>query len=1249
MASDPTAKGPRRNVRIGKYEVVAHIATGGMGAVYKARDTEIGRVVALKVLSPEMAAKPSSIERFRREARHAAKLRHENIVTLYEFGEANRTCFLVMEFIDGIDLFEYVSRHGALDPREALEIITQACRALDHAYRQGVVHRDVKPSNFLLTRDGERTIVKLTDLGLARQADNEEFRVTRAGTTVGTLDYMSPEQARDSGLADIRSDLYSLGSTWYHLLAGHAPFPKGGLGERLHRILHELPADVRQFNPRVNEAMAAVVHRLLAKRPSQRYQTPAELLRDLEALQKNQPVLTPRQVLEELAQLESEQVVSPSKKSRRDKEGRRTPRSTPASPSTKSEARKSTAEVPVDAGEESTRSYLWYGVGGAAAIIVLTSLVVALLLRRGRREEPLTEQTPAVVPQPRLLPPSPSAPPPTPQLQPEPKPNNKPEERTTTAAPSKKPNWPPLYRGVKEIDVAALRKEIEAPWATPAASGPTVELVVGRLPEDSSGKIFRSLADACKAIPAGATGVIELRDNGPFFDVPAAVSDRSVVIRAAAGYRPLLIWDVPRTLEQRRKQDRRDTGPTGSGALVFLDVKHGNLTLQDVQIAFKWPDAPSAGAALLRVEDGDLTVTGCTFSVAGKPRDGLTLARFAAPLTPSLSPSRGRGQGEGGGRCRFTRCYSRGAGVSVLDLDAPGARVLFDNCLLVGGEAPLLRVRAGNDLRTLLSVVRSTMICAKNLLEVGASKTTDHDPAFDWLGWDVLLCRKNPEVGGELLRLRDDISARHLNWRASNCLYAGWNTLLAGKPALPASDIAAWQRQWDRIDGDVALAEPWPTAVFPELAEVPATTYSTANSPVAYAASTGSEQLLGCDLQLLPPARDNWLSLTFDRFAIQAPAVPDDADAPEIPVANDGRFHGAALDLNQTDLGDYLQRVQQSYRLAPRIVLRLSGNGERLTTPIRLKESSLVLYFEPPAEKAEPLVLVPAGRGPAEALIEVEQGNLSLINGNLRFSDAAESRVVPWLIKLRGGDLRLFRTHLEVPPRVSGKVFRGLISLDGSGETAAERVRSCLVNESLLLSAHDGIGLQGIGGRVVLTQTLLIASDDALRLSLDSVFSGKANVQCLFDHATLAAGVAVVHAPDVKQAGPPAEPVIVQSHDCGFVNPFHTRRPSLVRYDGQALAHGLLVWQSENDGFDGWLRFGAVPAKGPLPNKPEKHASWAGLWGSPNLRRARLDLVVSAILNGDSWLPGRLAAWKVPGVKLDKLGLARKPIPNVPR
>jgi len=270
--------------RLGKYKVLSHIATGGMGTVYKASDEELGRVVALKVLDANMAEKPNTLERFRREARHAAQLAHKNIVMLFEYGQAEGMHFLALEYVEGIDLYDYIERKGRLAPEESRRILVQAVQALDHAFQQGIIHRDIKPSNFLLTRDRDRMRVKLTDMGLALNANEETFRVTRAGSTVGTVDYLSPEQARNSASADIRSDIYSLGCTLYHMLAGQPPFSEGGLGERILKHMQEEPPDIRRFNPQVSEELWALLQRMLAKEPEARYQTPGELLRALKAL-----------------------------------------------------------------------------------------------------------------------------------------------------------------------------------------------------------------------------------------------------------------------------------------------------------------------------------------------------------------------------------------------------------------------------------------------------------------------------------------------------------------------------------------------------------------------------------------------------------------------------------------------------------------------------------------------------------------------------------------------------------------------------------------------------------------------------------------------------------------------------------------------------------------------------------------------------------------------------------------------------
>jgi serine/threonine protein kinase len=264
--------------RLGKYEILAHIATGGMGAVYKARDIELGRLVALKVLDPDLASRDAVRERFRREACHAARLSHRHIVTVYESREEQGFHFIAMEFIHGIDLEKYIDKKGRLNPEEARLILLQATKALGHAHLRGIVHRDIKPGNFLLAKQGGKMVVKLADLGLAIVPNEADFRVTRAGFTVGTIDYMAPEQASDSSSADIRSDIYSLGCTAYHMLAGQPPFAGGGLGERVFKHMEEAPPDLRQLRPEVPVGLWKIIQRMLAKKQADRYQTPRDLL-----------------------------------------------------------------------------------------------------------------------------------------------------------------------------------------------------------------------------------------------------------------------------------------------------------------------------------------------------------------------------------------------------------------------------------------------------------------------------------------------------------------------------------------------------------------------------------------------------------------------------------------------------------------------------------------------------------------------------------------------------------------------------------------------------------------------------------------------------------------------------------------------------------------------------------------------------------------------------------------------------------
>jgi serine/threonine-protein kinase len=361
-----------RSKRIGKYEVVKHIATGGMGAVYRAVDTELDRQVALKVLNPEIAAKQNMLDRFKREAKAAAKLRHENIVAIYDVGEVGGTHYLALEFVDGLDLHEYICKKGKLPAEEARQIIIQAAKALEHAHKQGIVHRDIKPSNFLIALQNDRLVVKMTDLGLARTKNEnmeEEYRLTRAGTTVGTIDYMAPEQSRDSGAADIRSDIYSLGCTFYHMLAGKGPFSEGSLPERLYQHAEVDPTDIRTLNADVPEGLVVILGKMLAKKPAERYQTPDELLKDLENPDKLKLHVSQGDVLAKLADLAQDEAPMPAVGSR----AKKSPRPMPKTQKKKDEE--------VEAPSSSWASWMPLAIALGAIILVGIIILVQLQIR----------------------------------------------------------------------------------------------------------------------------------------------------------------------------------------------------------------------------------------------------------------------------------------------------------------------------------------------------------------------------------------------------------------------------------------------------------------------------------------------------------------------------------------------------------------------------------------------------------------------------------------------------------------------------------------------------------------------------------------------------------------------------------------------------------------------------------------------------------------------------------------------------
>jgi serine/threonine-protein kinase len=268
---------------LGQYRILDRIGSGGMGQVFKARHQTMNRLVALKVLAPQSMQTARAKQLFQREVQAAGRLVHPNIVTAYDANEVGGRHFLAMEYVDGPNLDQLVQERGPLPVGLACDLVRQAAVGLQYAAELGMVHRDIKPANLLVQRaraehPSRPCVVKILDFGLARLQGRKQTILTRANMVLGTPDFVSPEQARDMHGVDIRSDLYSLGCTLYFLLTGRVPFPGGTSMEKLIQQNAREPEAVEELCPEAPPEVRAIVRRLMAKKPEERIQTPAELI-----------------------------------------------------------------------------------------------------------------------------------------------------------------------------------------------------------------------------------------------------------------------------------------------------------------------------------------------------------------------------------------------------------------------------------------------------------------------------------------------------------------------------------------------------------------------------------------------------------------------------------------------------------------------------------------------------------------------------------------------------------------------------------------------------------------------------------------------------------------------------------------------------------------------------------------------------------------------------------------------------------
>ncbi len=278
--------------KLGKYEIIEELGRGGMGVVYRAFDSIMQREIALKelILAPQMpeAEKIDTIERFKREGLAASRLRHQNIVEVFETGNDVDRWYMAMELVSGKSLGHYIEKKTVFNYQQVVDIGVQLCSALDYAHQSGVIHRDIKPDNVQIEENGR---CKLMDFGVAR-VKSDLPGLTQTGTTLGTIAYISPEQLTDSRLVDGRADIFSLGALFYEMLTFRTPFDAGNLGGTILRIMNESPTPPREVNPNIPQKLENVVLKALRKNPEDRYQRAAEMQYAMQDALRGEPVAT---------------------------------------------------------------------------------------------------------------------------------------------------------------------------------------------------------------------------------------------------------------------------------------------------------------------------------------------------------------------------------------------------------------------------------------------------------------------------------------------------------------------------------------------------------------------------------------------------------------------------------------------------------------------------------------------------------------------------------------------------------------------------------------------------------------------------------------------------------------------------------------------------------------------------------------------------------------------------------------------
>ncbi|WP_419192937.1 serine/threonine protein kinase [Kolteria novifilia] len=613
------------------FELLDSIGAGGMGQVFLARDDRLDRLVALKVLSPDGSQDGEVLRRFQQEAKAAARLDNPHFASVYYFGSDKGLCYIAMEYVEGNNLRRLIAHQGRLPVQLAVNIGLQMARGLAHAAEFGVVHRDIKPSNIILTPKG---LAKLVDMGLARNylsasGNSASGELTQSGMTLGTFDYISPEQARDPRVADVRSDIYSLGCTLFHSLTGRPPFPEGTALQKLLQHQGSSVPDPREHLPELAQPIARVIMKMMAKDPRDRYQTPADLIHDFRALSSMFHVTVPEDFTE---------------------------------------------QTPMVVERGSWDRHLFWAV---PTLLLLGAVSVMSFFNSGQSldlPERLTRQ-----------------PEPTPSVQGAAvtgvAKDDAGREPSSKTASTERPNAAPNGNGKATTTKVVERPATETMRKGGDGDGPvfpdepvvvasnTNKLTVNpSVPGGTLKSVFKSIATACDEAESGMT--IELESNDVLDAANVLIDGKELTIRPAKGYSPVL-----------RLDPQKD--PSASTYQLFVIENRGRLNLEEVDlIAEGFPDSDDyPTVALFEVMGGSrVACQDCALVMGENSRN----AQFHV-VRNVTAPTRGLNDDtRPNNRVEFDRCNIRSSG-GLLDASPEGLwSILVRESFIATAEAAIL-------------------------------------------------------------------------------------------------------------------------------------------------------------------------------------------------------------------------------------------------------------------------------------------------------------------------------------------------------------------------------------------------------------------------------------------------------------------------------------------------------------------------------------------------------------------------------